>query len=392
MADRKRTCSKRNWTTSKGEKRTAWVVDFSDASGQRCRRQFDTKRDADDFRIGTETQLRSGTFRADAAKVSVKDATTIYLKYCDGRHTRHEKMTRTNLVDYKGTAKNHLLHPAHGIGAVTLAQLPASKVNAFRDRLRASGVSVAVTRKALSLLKRVLDHAIGQDIIAVNAASGVKVIGRRDEGSKKVTPPPKADMKTVLVAADPALRFIMLFAATVGVRAGELWALRWKHIDFVGSAVSVETRVDMYGDEDTTKTSAGIRTIPLGEATLRGLKTWRLKSKFSKDSDLIFPSSVGGYTSHTNFLKRRYHPVFASLEKEHRLDPEKTPPAPTRFHWHALRHYAVSTWIEAGLPPKTVQTFVGHATLQMTMDTYGHMFPSEDHKTAMDSLAADLAI
>jgi integrase len=51
------------------------------------------------------------------------------------------------------------------------------------------------------------------------------------------------------------------------------------------------------------------------------------------------------------------------------------PPAPKRFTWHSLRHFAVSCWIEAGLAPKTVQTFVGHATLQMTMDTYGHLFP-----------------
>jgi integrase len=42
---------------------------------------------------------------------------------------------------------------------------------------------------------------------------------------------------------------------------------------------------------------------------------------------------------------------------------------------------------EAGLQPKTVQTFVGHATLQMTMDTYGHMFPSDDHAKAMDAIA-----
>jgi hypothetical protein len=61
-----------------------------------------------------------------------------------------------------------------------------------------------------------------------------------------------------------------------------------------------------------------------------------------------------------------------------------------RFKWHALRHFAVSCWIEAGLQPKTVQTFVGHATLQMTMDTYGHMFPSDDFAKAMDAIAKGL--
>jgi integrase len=61
-----------------------------------------------------------------------------------------------------------------------------------------------------------------------------------------------------------------------------------------------------------------------------------------------------------------------------------------RFNWHGLRHFAVSTWIEAGLSPKTVQTFAGHASLQVTMDRYGHLFPSEDHKRAMDHIATTL--
>jgi len=56
----------------------------------------------------------------------------------------------------------------------------------------------------------------------------------------------------------------------------------------------------------------------------------------------------------------------------------------------SLRHYAVSTWIEAGLAPKTIQTFAGHSSLQVTMDRYGHLFPSDDHKAAMDAIAGEL--
>lgn len=58
--------------------------------------------------------------------------------------------------------------------------------------------------------------------------------------------------------------------------------------------------------------------------------------------------------------------------------------------WHANRHFAISCWIEAGLQQKAVQTFAGHASLQMTMDLYGHLFPSESHSEAMDQIAEDL--
>lgn len=386
MSSRKRSYTKRTWTTSKGVERTAFVVDFVDASGKRCRRQFDSKRDADTFRVGTEGQLRAGTFRGDAAKVTVKETAELYIQYCEGRHVRGERMTHHNLVVYRGLVRNHILHKTHGVGAVTLAQLTASKVTAFRDRLRTAGVSVSITRKAIAILKRILDFAITQDFVASNSAVGVKVIGRRDEASKKVTPPAKAHVRALLEAADSNLRAIMLFAAATGVRAGELWALRWRHIDFDASEVTVETRVDAYGDEDTTKTAAGVRVVPLGAATAKTLKAWRLRSKFSKDGDLLFPNRRGGYTSHHNFLKRRYNALYAKMAQRH-LEDDSCTPAPPKTNWHALRHYAVSTWIEAGLKPKTVQTFAGHSSLSVTMDRYGHLFPSDDHKAAMDTIA-----
>ena len=61
-----------------------------------------------------------------------------------------------------------------------------------------------------------------------------------------------------------------------------------------------------------------------------------------------------------------------------------------RFNWHSLRHFTISTWIEVGLSPKTVQTFAGHSSLHVTMDRYGHLFKSDDHKRAMDEIATGL--
>jgi integrase len=110
---------------------------------------------------------------------------------------------------------------------------------------------------------------------------------------------------------------------------------------------------------------------------LRSLKEWRLQSKFSGDGDLIFSNRKGGYMGHDNLVKRRYKPTLEAA-------------GVSGINWHSLRHYAVSTWIEAGLAPKTVQTFAGHSSLAVTMDRYGHLFPSDDHKAAMDAIAGEL--
>lgn len=396
---------KRTWKTAKGEVRTAWSVDFLDSSGQRQRRQFSTKREADDFRVGIEGQLRAGTFRPDADKVTVKDVAIVYLDHVRARSKRGERFTQKHLAVTEGhiwnyiapdrqrqenrKAKSRVTPFVDGIGPVKLSQLTTRRVCDFRDRLRDAGVSVVTTRKILSSLHGLLQYAISRDLIAVNAAHGVKVIGRRDEGAKKIVPPVKEAMRALIEAADENFRVKLVFAAATGVRAGELHALRWKHLDFDKAEATIQARVDAYGQEDVTKTAAGMRTVPLGSHVVTMLKTWKLRAKFKKPDDLVFPSSRGSYVGHDNMIKRKFNPLFDKLAKQHQKNPSAHV-AVSRFNWHGLRHFAVSCWIEAGLAPKTVQTFAGHSSLQVTMDRYGHLFKSEDHKRAMDAIARGL--
>jgi integrase len=189
--------------------------------------------------------------------------------------------------------------------------------------------------------------------------------------AKRVSVPPKEAIRGLLGAADAT------FAAFTGARASEQWAARWRHVDFTARELTIETRVDAYGDEDVTKSEAGMRTVPLSGALVAELRSWKLRSPHSKDDDLIFPNSRGGHVSHTNFLKRNWVPLFKAAGLP-------------RFKWQHLRHFAASCSIEQKLQPKTVQTFIGHASLAMTMDLYGHLFKSDDHLQAMDSIAADL--
>ena len=197
------------------------------------------------------------------------------------------------------------------------------------------------------------------------------------------------------------------YVAAAGVRAGELHALRWRHIDFKHAEVKIETRVDAYGDEDVTKTKSGMRTVPLGRSLLTVLEGWRtggrrrVKRQRKKDpvvnlaplprtSDLVFPHHRGSYQGHDNMVKRKFRPLFALLAEQAAQCPPDEREAVVPFNWHALRHFAILCWIEAGLAPKTVQTFAGHSTLAVTMDRYGHLFKSDDHRRALDAIGKDL--
>lgn len=372
------TVRKRTWTASSGETKTAWFVDYADNHGDRQRKHFPNKKAADTFRITIEGQIQGGTYRAAADRVTVQMACESFLEYCEGRNRRDERMTRKMLVVYRGHISNHVLNQEHGIASLKLAQFTARSAGDFRDRLRSSGVSVPTSRKVLATLHSILAHAISEDWIATNAAAGIRVIGSRGEGSKKVIPPSKDTMRSLMKAADEDLRVMLVFAASTGARAGEQWAARWCDVDFGKGELHLSRRVDAYSDEGAPKSTAGVRTVPLSGQLVAMLKAWKLRSKFSRPDDLIFPNGKGHYLCHDNMVKRQFTPLFDLL------------PTVKRINWHALRHFAVSCWIEAGLTPKTLQTFAGHASLQITMDRYGHLFPHDDHQKAMDQIAKGL--
>jgi integrase len=383
---------KRTWKNTSGEAKAAWVVDYSNSRGDRQRKHFLSKKAADAFRIHIEGQIQAGTYRPNADKVTVKEVCESFLEHCAGRNERDERMTRKMLTVYRGHVNNYILHADHGLGSVKLSQLTARSVGEFRDRLRSDGVTVPTARKILATLHSALAYAISQDWVATNAAHGTRVIGSRGEGSKKIVPPSKEDIRAILETAVEDFRVVILFAASTGARAGEQWAARWRDVDLDNGALNISRRVDAYGEEGAPKSVAGVRTVPLSKQLVAMLKAWKLKSKSKKPDDLIFPNGEGNHIGHDNLIKRQFLPLFERLEAAHKDDPANIPAPPPRFNWHGLRHFAVSCWIEAGLAPKTVQTFAGHASLQVTMDRYGHLFPSEDHKKAMDQIAKGLFV
>lgn len=134
-----------------------------------------------------------------------------------------------------------------------------------------------------------------------------------------------------------------------------------------------------------------MRSIPLGGKLVTSLIEWRSLTSNPLDDDLVFPSKRGAYANHDNMIKRQFAPLFEHLAWLYVEVPARHPPAPKVFNWHALRHFAISCWIEAGLVPKTVQTFAGHSALMVTMDRYGHLFRSDNHAAAMDAIAGEFA-
>ena len=114
------------------------------------------------------------------------------------------------------------------------------------------------------------------------------------------------------------------------------------------------------------KSDSSRRTVPLGEVAVRALKAWKLAQ--APGRALVFGTGADRPDMLGNLQHRLLSPLCAQA-------------GVPRYTWHSLRHYAISSWLAAGIDLKTVQAWAGHATLAMTMDTYGHLIPrTDDHQ------------
>lgn len=370
---------------------------------KRLRKNFATKREADAWEADMTAQLNAGTTSVAGQKMTVAEFWPIYDRYLLGRVARGEKLTRSSYDGINGVVRNFLLAtdeeiilpkgsrrvPFHkGLGSLKLGQVTSGKVEKFKEDLREAGVSVSQTRKIGRLCHTFFERARKLDYIRINPFTNFRVDGRRDEGMNKVVPPMPSFIKLMLETATS--HRVLLFAfTTTGLRSSEMFALRWRHIDFEKGFLRVETRVDArYRTEELkTKTESGVRRIPLSDRANAILQDHRAQSRFSNTDDLVFPNERGNYIDAGNWNDRWFKPLLAQVNATLPPGDRYEPP---KVGFHILRHFAISSWIAQNLPIKTVSTYAGHSSIQVTMDRYGHLFPSDDQSVALNRIADDL--
>ncbi|MCD1642475.1 tyrosine-type recombinase/integrase [Aurantimonas coralicida] len=369
------TITKRRWQT-KGETKEAWVLSYIDREGRRHRSQFARKRDAEAHRITVEGQIKANTYTT--SKATVADAVKAYSDHLEVRHASGHRVATGY---FRNTVAQLDTYVVPALGPLPLATLTRGNIAGFRDKMLANGVSVLTARKVLGSLSRTLSHAAERDEIAANPAKGVRVIGADDQATGRVTPPSRETLALLVRHADADTSLRIRFAAATGLRASEQWALQWQDIDFDKKEVQVRRTVDIYGTvREQTKSKAGRRTVPLADGICAELAAIR-----GDPTAWVFIGPRGAFTRHTNFTRRVWKPLLAKAASG---ASGSTPFEP--IGWHALRHFAISTWVLAGINMKAVQTLAGHSSFQMTADRYSHLLPDETPHAALNKIAAGL--
>nr|WP_315457672.1 tyrosine-type recombinase/integrase [uncultured Sphingorhabdus sp.] len=122
---------------------------------------------------------------------------------------------------------------------------------------------------------------------------------------------------------------------------------------------------------------ASHRTIPLPEMAISALKAWKLACP-PTSADLVFPSLTGRPMSWNYMVERLFYPIQIEAGEFQTTVINGEPVKKPLWGLHDFRHAAASLWIEQGVNPKRVQYLMGHSSITVTFDTYGHLFEQSE--------------
>lgn len=410
---------KRAWITSKGEHKEAWVVDYVDQAGTRRLKTFAKKKPADNFASMANVEIRASVHTADSAGVTVAEAGRLWIETAEKGSPGREPLERSTVEAYH----QHLrLHIEPYLGNVKLLQLSAPMVREFEDKLRRGDMpegakpqprSPAMVRKVRVSLSSLLSDTQERGLVSRNVVRDLRRgrqraaerrVEKRHKGKLKVGVdiPTREEIKAIVQAATGRWRPFLLMAIFTGLRASELRGLRWADIDLEKRELHVRQRADRFNEFGKPKSESGERTLPLTPIVANTLREWKLACP-KGDKGLVFPTGSGNVESHSNIVKRGLSPtLIAAGVADQATGPTGKPLVnedgdpimlPKYTGLHAFRHFYASWCInrraDGGLelPPKVVRERLGHSSIMMTMDVYGHLFPRGDDSAELEAAA-----
>lgn len=270
----------------------------------------------------------------------------------------------TTLDLYQGLWSRHI---APGLGRRAIASISRLEVEEFGEALSASGVGAATTGASLRLLHRIMASAVDGGLIGANPARRVGQPSSPHSETRFLSP---EEVERLIQATPDRWKPFVMLAAWCGLRFGEISALKLERVDFKAGRIRVE--------ETLAEVSGKLHVGPPKNKANRAVAAPPFVLEAIADhvgayprgpGGLVFAAPRGGHVRRTNFRNRVWVPAIREAGVE-----------PLRFH--DLRHTAVALAIAAGGHAKAIQARLGHSSVSMTLDRYGHL---------MEGLDGDLA-
>lgn len=343
-------------------RRGKYVVDWRDGAGVRHWKTFDKKTEADAHRdqVGPEARHRV------MPTVPASSTVTEYAEYWT-RLIRHTVKART-LARYNQLLALHILPRC---GRIRVRDLSRGAIKALlADKLEVD-LQKRTVRNIQAVLRAMLNGAIEDGLIAANPAAKLgrtlKLSVSKATVREEIKAMTKAQRQHFLATVwKEASRYYSLFSvlAGTGMRLGEALAIQWEDIDYAAKTIRIARAFSEDGTLDTPKSGHG-RTVDISRI-LSGILTEqdcrqkqdKLKYQWTELPRWAFVTKEGTPLDPRNVRRAMY-----SVLKKANL--------PLHFSPHCLRHTYASILLAEGVSPVYVQEQLGHATIELTVSTYG---------------------
>jgi integrase len=248
------------------------------------------------------------------------------------------------------------------LGAVALGDLQRPDLQALIDRMLLDGRTASTIRNTLLPVRAIFRRALVRGEVAVNPTVGLEVPavrGRRD----RVASPPEAERLLAALSRDHALWTAAFYT---GLRMGELRALDWDAVDFARGVIHVSRAWDHKEGPIAPKSAAGRRAVPIARVVRQALTEHR--GRAGCRNGLVFGRAPADPFNPYTINRRAYQAWETAGLK--------------RITMHECRHTFASFMIAAGVNAKALCVFMGHSSVTVTYDLYGHLMPGSEAEAA----------
>ena len=337
---------------------------WSARDGKPIRKTFATVAEAKAWRQESQVALRRGSLRAPSP-ATLNEAASGWLEAAKAGIVRTRSGDRykpSTLRSYEQALRTKILPE---LGRLRLTAVSSTILQDLVDRLGAAGLAPSTIRNAILPLRAIYRRAQGRAEVAVNPTLKLALPAVRGRRERVARPAEAVDLLQALPLGERALWASAFYA---GLRLGELQALDWLQVDLDQNLIYVERSWDRIAGFIEPKSRAGKRRIPLTTTLRAHLLSHRLQQG-TGGRGLIFPNSRGDRPFNPATANNRARTAWANAN----LQP---------ITLHECRHTYAAYMIAAGVNAKSLSTYMGHSSITITLDRYGHLLPGNEGHAA----------
>lgn len=339
-----------------------WIARYRGVDRRERQKAFRRKIDAELWLRERQAEITTGTWvPPERARRLFASVATDWLDCHNGKPS--------TIAGYRSTLNRHILQK---FGTRELGSIERHEIQRFISDLSKTELAANSVRNVLNVIKGVFSHAVESGALRSSPAAGLAA--------------PRGERREMVVASDSQIaaiaelvpahyRGLIFTAAYTGLRAGELAALRVGDLDLQRGRLHVCCAVaEVHGKLEAGSPKSGReRTVSI-PPFLRDMLTTQVAARAENPEALVFTTEDGSQIRISNFYPRVFRPAAAAVGLE-------------KLRFHDLRHTCAAFLIDSGAHPRAIMERLGHSSITVTMDVYGHLLPSLDDELT-DALEA----